>query len=194
MAYWLRVLARATKDTINFLSLHKVWATLGTPLLAPFLFRAVFGGRSLADVGKICASVLMAYGVVLVTAFFFKCLAAPVAIDREQTNTIAGLRNEIERLQQNGPALRLSEDRVRAARDQLATLEEFQRQALGQLVICGEMMESQATQYVDSRNLGHFNGILNSIHGKTHFINRDFAGQYRINPTFKEILEQLFAE
>jgi hypothetical protein len=135
----------------------------------------------------------MAYGVVVTVTFLLNFFTAPTAIDREQKDTILGLKKEMEQLRQNGPALRLSEDRMRAAREQLTTLEEFEREVLGQLVMCGEMLESQATAYVDSRVLGHFTGILNSIQSKTTFINRDFTGQYRINPTFKEMLEQLLS-
>lgn len=83
------------------------------------------------------------------------------------------------------------EERKRTARGQLAKLETFERETLRELVIRGEMLESHATEYVDSRNLGHFAGILNSIQGKTSFVNHDFTGQYRINPAFREVLKEL---
>jgi len=91
------------------------------------------------------------------------------------------------------PAPRFSEDRMRTAQEQLAKLETFERETLRQLLIRGEMLESHATEYVDSRSLGHFSGILNSIQAKTSFVNHDFTGQYRINPALREVLEELLA-
>ena len=90
-------------------------------------------------------------------------------------------------------APRFSEERRRAAQEQLAKLNSSEHHVLRELLIRGEMLESQATEYLESLKLGRLSGWLNSISSKTSFVNRDFVGQYRVNPTFKQLLEELLS-
>ena len=105
----------------------------------------------------------------------------------KQYQAVQAANAEIARLQRP----KFSEERREAAQEQLAKLNASERQILRELLIRGEMLEGQATDYLESRGLGRLSGILNCIEAKTNFVNRDFVGQYRVNPTFRELLEEL---
>lgn len=91
-------------------------------------------------------------------------------------------------------APKYSAERLQLAQKQYAKLGNGDKALLRELRLRGQMMDGQASQFVESHGFGRMYGLLSALQNNTNFVHHDVGDQFRINPEMAAALDKILED